>query len=217
MAAIEKTIIKARFWWFVLYPESAPEDWRDRIQLTGLPFCVSPLHEHDLNPDQTPKKAHYHVILCYNGPTTYGNVQKTITDPLNQPHPQFLNSVKGAYRYLTHQDNPDKYQYDPYQITCFNGFNTTDYCDMSITDEDRLYSAIEDFIDEFSITEFLTCVRLLKAHGQFESLSFLRRHATYFSVYIKSARHSGFARGVQIDKKDPEIDPLTGEILAEDE
>ena len=106
----EKIIVKARYWWFVVYPESAPNDWIEKIQMTGLPFCISPLHDKDKNPDNTPKKAHYHVIVCYNGPTTYSNVKKTLTDILNAPHPQYLNAVKGAYRYLTHQDNPEKYQ-----------------------------------------------------------------------------------------------------------
>ena len=65
--------VKKRYWAFVLYPESAPSDWRDIIQMTGLPFAVSPLHDKDLNADNTIKKAHYHIILCYPGPTTYNN------------------------------------------------------------------------------------------------------------------------------------------------
>lgn len=213
MSNLESSTTKARYWGFFVYPESAPEDWRDRIQATGLPFCVSPLHEFDLNPDQTPKKAHYHVILAFNGPTTYNNVKKNIVDPLNQPHPQFLYSVKGAYRYLTHQDNPEKYQYDPKEITFYNGFTTADYCDMSITDEDRLYDAIENFIEENKLTEFITVVKLLKQHGQFESLSFFRRHSIYFKEYLKSARYSGYARGIQIKEKDYDYDPETGECF----
>src|SRR5699024_12578625 len=34
-----KKDVKKRNWWFVLYPESAPPDWRDRLRATGLPIA----------------------------------------------------------------------------------------------------------------------------------------------------------------------------------
>lgn len=208
--------VKARYWSFFLYPDSAPEDWIDRIQMTGLPFCISPLHDKDTNPTGEPKKAHYHVILCYNGPTTYGNVKKTITDPLNQPHPQYLNSVKGMYRYLIHQDNPEKYQYNPQEIRHLNGFTTADYCDMSITDEDRLYDAIENYIENHELTEFRAVVYHLKAEGALEMLSFFRRHTVYFKEFIRSARFGGFEK-FPINKLDGVVNVLTGENLTQSE
>lgn len=209
---LEEVKIKARYWSFYLYPESAPEDWIDRIQMTGLPFCISPLHDKDTNPTGELKKAHYHIILCYNGPTTWGNVKKTITDPLNQRHPQYLNSVKGMYRYLTHQDNPEKYQYNPQEIRHLNGFTTADYCDMSITDEDRLFDAIENYIEDHELTEFRAVVYHLKAEGAFEMLSFFRRHTVYFKEFIRSARFGGFEK-FPVGVTSGIIDLTTGEKL----
>ena len=46
-----------------------------------------------MNPDNTPKKPHYHVILTYSGPTSY-NVVKALTDGFNQPIPQALEQVR---------------------------------------------------------------------------------------------------------------------------
>lgn len=43
--------IKKRNWAFVLYPESAPADWREQLQKTGLQCAISPLHDKDMNPD----------------------------------------------------------------------------------------------------------------------------------------------------------------------
>ena len=111
--------VKKRNWAFVLYPESAPNNWLDLLQQTGLQFCVSPLHDKDLNADNTLKKAHYHIILIYDGPTTYNNVRQ-LTESLGQPIPQPLEQVRGYYRYLTHKDNPEKYQYDEKDILTFN-------------------------------------------------------------------------------------------------
>ena len=114
--------IKKRNWAFVLYPESAPKDWKEQLQQTGLSVAISPLHNKDLDPTNTPKKAHYHIILCYSGPTSY-NVVKRLTDSLNQPIPIALEQVRGYYRYFTHIDNPDKYQYDEKEIFHLNGFS----------------------------------------------------------------------------------------------
>ena len=124
--------MKKRYWAFVLYPESAPENWQDILQQTGLSCCVSPLHDKDTNPTGEPKKAHYHIILCYSGPTTEKCV-KSITDRLNQPKPIALEQVRGYFRYLTHKDNPEKYQYDEKDIVTINDFDIDNYNDLSVS------------------------------------------------------------------------------------
>ena len=208
---IEKTIVKARYWSFVVYPESAPSDWLHRIQMTGLPFCVSPLHDKDIDPTGQPKKAHYHIIVCYNGPTTYSNVKKTLTDPLTQPHPQYLQSVKGMYRYLTHQDNPEKYQYDTKDIKCVNGFNIQDYESFSISDEDRCYNALEDIIQQEQLKEYCDLIFYLKANGMTELLTFIRRNTFHIREFMKSLRHSFY-----FERLNQQVDEETGEVLNND-
>ncbi|WP_225354628.1 Rep family protein, partial [Ligilactobacillus murinus] len=54
---------RARTWTFIVYPESAPENWRDLLDEYHVPWVESPLHDKDINPDGTVKKAHWHVIL----------------------------------------------------------------------------------------------------------------------------------------------------------
>lgn len=206
---IEKSIVKARYWSFVCYPESAPADWIERLQMTGLPFAISPLHDKDINPTGEAKKEHYHVILCYSGPTTFSNVKKNITDVFNQPHPQYLQSVKGMYRYFTHQDNPEKYQYDKKDIRCFGGFDINDYAELSISDEDRCYDAIEEIIYQNKITELHELTVFLKNNNLLELKTFLRRHTYYIEKLICSLRNSQyFAKLEEYD-----IDPKTGEII----
>ena len=55
---------KARYFTFLLYPDSIPEDWEMRLELIGVLIAVSPLHDKDLSDieGQLYKKAHYHVI-----------------------------------------------------------------------------------------------------------------------------------------------------------
>lgn len=131
---------QGRHFWYVVYPSeayikanypdcaydgssgwgTAPDDWVDQLTQTGLPFCVSPLHDKDVNPDNTPKKPHWHVIVSWGNNTTYRNA-KTLCKVLNSPFPQILRGVTGAYRYHTHKDNPEKYQYTENSMT-YNGW-----------------------------------------------------------------------------------------------
>ena len=55
---------KARYFTFLLYPESIPEDWELRLELIGVPIAVSPLHDKDLSSveGQLIKK---HIIMCF--------------------------------------------------------------------------------------------------------------------------------------------------------
>ena len=136
--------IKKRNWALVLYPESAPADWLEQLQNTGLQGCISPLHDKDVDPTGEPKKAHYHIILCYSGPTSF-SVVNALCVALHQPHPVPLEQIRGYYRYLTHKDNPDKYQYDERDIKSFNGFNISDYCETKCPQAELLFRQVAWF------------------------------------------------------------------------
>lgn len=199
--------IKKRYWAFLLYPESAPEDWKDKLQATGLPVAVSPLHDNDINPDGTPKKAHYHIILCYNGPTTYTTV-KALCDSLNQPRPQALEAVKGYYRYFTHEDNPEKAQYSKGDITHINGFNIMDYMSLSLYEVNVLKRQIQSTIREKNIMEYSTLLDLLMDTQEWEQLDVAQSHTMLFNAYIKSRKYKYLEELKQIS-----VDPDTGEVL----
>lgn len=179
---------KNRYWAFVLYLESAPEDWKDKLQLTGLPICLSPYHDKDLNPDGTSKKPHYHVILCFGGPTTFNNV-KTITDSLNQPIPIPLQQVKGYYRYLTHMDNPEKAQYNEKDIQYLNGFNIDDYVDLTYSQVKTICVYLQQLVIDNTITEYADLLDYLLQHEMYTELEVARNHTILFNAYISSKRN----------------------------
>lgn len=83
---MSEKIIKGRDWAFIVYPESAPENWREILDETHIRWIESPLHDKDLNPDNTPKKPHWHVMLSSDGPISLKAVTK-IVEPLNVPAP----------------------------------------------------------------------------------------------------------------------------------
>lgn len=106
---------RQRTWTCIVYPESAPENWRDLLDEQHIAYIVSPLHDRDINPDGEPKKPHWHVVLAYGSLKSYEQV-KAITDAITAPRPEPCASLRGMIRYLVHMDNPDKAQYDKSQI-----------------------------------------------------------------------------------------------------
>lgn len=177
---------KKRNWAFVLYPESAPIDWRDILIQSGVEIAISPLHDKDINPTGEVKKPHFHVILCYPGPTTY-NCVKSLTDSLNQPIPQPLESVKGMYRYLTHKDNPEKYQYSSTDICIYNGFDVNSVLNSS--EVFQIIKFVNSFIRDNDITEYSELVNILQDSDLFEELNVVCNHTIYFNTYLTSLRH----------------------------
>lgn len=183
-----KKNIKKRNWAFVLYPESAPENWRDLLQETGLLVAISPLHDKDLDPTGEPKKAHYHIILTFDGPTTYNNV-KTITDRLNQPIPQPLEQIRGYYRYFTHMDNPEKYQYSDNEITTLNGFDINNYIELTYTEVSKYLLELQMFIRNNDIVEYSELLDILVDNELKEMWDVARNHTFLLDKYICSRRN----------------------------
>lgn len=181
--------IKKRYWAMVLYPESAPINWRDKLRESGIQCAISPLHDKDLNADNTPKKAHYHIILCYEGPTTFKNVC-SLTESLNQPIPQPLEQLRGYYRYLVHKDNPEKYQYDESMITTINGFDISNYLDLTSTQVIAILKQITQFIDDNNITEYCELIKIFRENDFYSQFLEIAINKTFFlNSYICSYRN----------------------------
>ena len=179
--------VKKRHWAMVLYPESAPQDWREQLKKAGIKCAISPLHDKDVNPDGEPKKAHYHVIMSYEGPTTYNNV-KRLTDSLSQPIPQPLEQVRGYYRYLTHEDNPEKYQYEKKDIETLNGFAIQDFVEMTKSEVGKRTREILQLIRDNGITEYSILMDILMdaGEGMSEHFEVARTNTLFFKAYLTS-------------------------------
>lgn len=178
--------IKKRNWGAVIYPDSAPSDWFEILQLKGLSFAVSPLHDKDLDPHGELKKPHYHIILCYGSPTTFNNV-KTLLQELNQPIPIALESVRGYYRYFTHKDNPDKYQYLETEIRSANAFNVDDV--LNAFEVFQNLKLIQNLILELEIFEYSILMDYLLTHDDQTLYNVACSHTLFLNTYIKSKRH----------------------------
>lgn len=179
-------MIKKRNWSFIAYPESLPKNWKDIIAQTGLPFAISPLHDKDLDKDGNIKKPHYHVILCYDGPTTYKNVCSLVCDQLGQPRPQVVESVRGYYHYFTHIDELDKATYNEEDIQTFNCF---DELDLLTAGEVLSYlKQIQVIINENGFIEYSDLLDFLLDHD-FDLWKVASNHTIFLNTYLTSLRH----------------------------
>lgn len=182
-------MIKKRNWGAVVYPESAPTDWQEILTIKGISWACSPLHDKDITDEvsKEKKKEHYHIILSFSGPVTDKTV-KDIMHELNQPIPIPLESVRGYYRYFTHADNPEKYQYNEKDIKVFNGF---DVCDVMNSFE--VYTnlkLIQDIICEHQILEYSILMDFLLVQELFDLWNVACSHTLFLNTYISSKRNN---------------------------
>lgn len=198
-----KKNILGRNWAFVMYPESMPEDWYDRLQATGLPFAISPLHDKDLDATGEEKKPHYHVICYYENRTSFNQVKANVCDLVNGTIPIKLESMSGMYRYHLHLDNPDKFQYDDRDRTFINGFEVGKVNALTTTQISTILRALQTVIIDYSFTEYSDLMDYLLDNDYMEMWDVARMHTLFLATYIKSRRFK--TKAEEINNKYKEI------------
>ena len=126
----------------VVYPESAPENWKDIISESKIPVFISPLHDKDKNPNGEDKKAHFHVMAMYENVKTKEQAQQFFST-FGGVGCEVVNSLRGYARYLCHLDNPEKAQYNPDDVIAYGG---ADYVTCIGLPTDK-YKAIREMIE----------------------------------------------------------------------
>lgn len=161
MTNSKNKIVKGRDWTFIVYPESAPDNWRSILDDTFMKWIESPLHDKDVNPDGEIKKPHWHILLSADGPITDKAVKK-ILEPLNCPEPRKVGSSRGLVRYMTHMDNPEKYQYALDDIVAHNGADIASYFELTVTNKITIMKEIVEFIYAHKVDNYadflMTCI-----------------------------------------------------------
>lgn len=148
---------KSRGWLTIVYPESAPVDWWDKLAQLGCVAICSPLHDLDLLPEpeedgREHKKPHYHVGLIWDGPTTFKNASELVSQ-ISGVGCIPMQSVRGSCRYFCHLDSPDKARYDPSQVRVLGGLDYDEIIHSSGDDELTLYE-IFDWLDATGCVSF---------------------------------------------------------------
>ena len=204
MATQKATDTRTRNFATVVYPESAPENWKEILFSHCVPAFVSPLHDKDVNPTGEPKKPHYHVMLMFEGKKSLTQVEE-IFKTIEGVGCEVVKSVRGYARYLCHLDNPEKYQYDVSEVTCL----ASDYLGTIGLAIDK-YVAIgemHDFCDKYNVVSFYALATSARAHRSDWHRILCDCGSVFMREYLQSRQWS-------VDNGyNTIVDPETGEVI----
>ena len=214
---------KARYFTFLLYPESIPTDWKRQLELIGVPIAISPLHNKDKSniEGQIYKKAHYHVVYVAKNPVTSDSVRKKIQRVLGDKSVAkvqiVVQSMENIYLYLTHESKDAiekrKHKYPKSDIMLLNNFDIDRYVTLDVEDKDDMLNAVCDLIDDHDIANMRELRRFVRLHGAEYNLpsmkiinSVLRSHTGLIRLYFDAVYQERRYGRQDVDKE-------TGEIL----
>lgn len=181
---------RTRVWAAIVYPESAPENWRQILDDYRIEWAESPLHEFDVNEGTgETKKPHWHIVISFDGPKSYEQVSDILA-PLHCAAPQKCHSLKGAVRYFVHMDNPEKFQYNRSGIVGHGGFDVDSALAPSSGQRYDLIAEMQDFVHDESIVEFQDLFDYARKNRRSDWFPLLCDSCAYvMGLYIKSQRH----------------------------
>lgn len=175
-------------WAFLIYKDSAPDDYKDKIDKLHIPYVLSPWHDKDINKKTGEiKKPHRHGCFYFDSLKSYSQVSKLVNDTLHGPsHVEIVQSPRGMYDYFVHADNPNKTQYNVDEIESGCGFNLAKF--LQEQNEDERISKALDLVEMGNITEFRTLVTCVRNNNK-QLLGLITQRAYFFSRYLDSKRN----------------------------
>lgn len=218
----KQTKPKGRYFTFLLYPESIPEDWETQLEMLGAPMAISPVHDKDKSnvEGQEFKKAHYHVIYVAANPVTTHSVRMKVQRILGKDSlakVQFVKqSMENMYLYLTHESKDaiakNKQKYDKKDIKELNNFDLDRYITLDVEDKDDMLNDVCDMIDEHGLANIRELRRFVKLHGAQYNLpsmkivnSVLRSHTGLLRLYFDAVYQERRYGRRDFDKETGEI------------
>lgn len=194
---------RTRNWSIVVYPESAPSNWRDILDELHIEWIESPLHDKDINATGEKKKPHWHLLLMFGSVKSYEQV-KEICEALCCPIPQRCHNAKAMVRYMAHLDNPEKAQYNVSDIKAHGGVDLSEMFRPSSSERYTLISEMIAYVKDNKVTEFQDLMDFARSEHYDDWFPLLCDNSAYIvGLYINSQRH----------RLCPQIDPNTGEVV----
>lgn len=137
---------RSRNWATIIYPDSAPENFRDIISELMIEALLSPLHTDQDEEKQLEKKPHYHLEIKFS---TMKSKDQTleIVSKFGGVGAEAVNDFRAYARYLCHLDQPNKKQYDPKEVRSFGSLDYLEIIEAS-ADKYKIVGEIMDYIDQ---------------------------------------------------------------------
>ena len=231
---------KARYFSFLIYPESIPSDWKECLEKLGLAMAVSPLHDCDEKKDKATwdnnndliingkhyKKPHYHVLYIAKNPVTVESVRNKIKRALGVKavsHIEIVDSVENTFKYLTHESKDavakNKHVYAKTDIVYLNDFDIDRYIVLDESQKRELKNLLLNIIRKKHLVNVIHLLDFIEVHGAEHGIQnmsdvndVITANAGGFRLYFDA----NYQMGYRYNRK-PKIDKETGEILEETE
>lgn len=216
---------KARYFSFIIYPESIPTDWRLCLEKLGVPMAVSPVHDKDKSDVEGRefKKAHYHVLYIAKNPVTVESVRNKIKRALGVKavsHIEIVDNVENMFKYLTHESKDaiqkKKHKYSKHDIVYINDFDIDRYIVLDETQKRELKNLLLTIIRKEHLVNVVHLLDYLEDHGAEQGVQnmsdvndVITSNAGGFRLYFDANYQMGYRYN-----RMPKIDPETGEILS---
>lgn len=166
---------KARYFTFLIYPESVLADWELKLESLGVSMAISPLHDKDLSgvEGQEYKKAHYHVIYVAKNPVTADSVRLKIKRVLGDKSVAkvqiIAHSMENMYLYLTHESKDavakKKHKYDKADIKLINNFDIDRYVVFDESEKTEILNLILALIVKFKLQNIIDLNEFVANNG----------------------------------------------------
>ena len=148
----------------IVYPDSAPEHWKDILSEHHIPAFISPLHDKDTNPTGEPKKPHYHVMIMYEGKKSLKQAQE-VFNTINGVGCKVIADKRGMARYFTHMDNPEKHQYEIDDVVAMSGADYK-YTIGVVVDKYRVIGEMLEFIEKNHVISYWCLLSYARQNNQ---------------------------------------------------
>ena len=175
-------------WAFLLYKESAPEDYLEVLDELHVPYVLSPWHDKDVNKTTGEfKKAHKHGALFFESLKSYTQVSDLLTEKLNTPaHVEVVMSPKGMYDYFIHAENPEKTLYNVEDIETGCGFELEKFLAENNPD---LLKQVYEVMRDSGLREFADFTDLIAEQFP-DLLLYVFDKSYFFKIYLDSKRYN---------------------------
>ncbi|HEM3561578.1 TPA: replication protein [Streptococcus suis] len=180
---------RSTIWTFLIYKESAPEDYKQVLEELCIPFVLSPWHDKDIDRKTGEfKKPHKHGAFFFDSLKSYRQVSELIKNKLNGPkHVEIVMSPTGLYHYFTHAENPEKSPYNIDDIESGCGFDLDKF--LLERNSSEFINEVVDIIEENDFTEFEELVWYSRANNSM-LLNLILERTYFFAKYLDSRRHN---------------------------
>lgn len=165
---------KARYFTFLLYPDSTPTDWRIKLETLDVPIAISSLHDQDPSKMGGFKKPHWHIIYIANNPVTAEAIRVKIKRLLGDnslAKVQIIDKkdIQKTYLYLTHESKDTiakhKHIYPKSEIQCLNGFDVDQYIVMDASKKKALRRTLLTIIKKHHLVNLLDLKGFINEFG----------------------------------------------------